>query len=95
MAKYKRRGITVDAFQWTGYDEKTIPKWFKAAEKKASDQPGACRVISNDIIKVLTPAGIVQAHKGDYIMRSENGEIYPCNEKLFNFLHDIVPDPLA
>lgn len=92
MPKYKRRSITVDAFQWKGYDAATVPKWFIAAEKKPSDQPGACRVISNDIIKVLTPTGIVQALKGDYIIRAENGDLYPCGEKLFKFLHDEIEE---
>lgn len=92
MPKYKRRSIAVDAFQWTGYDPKTNPKWFTDAQKKPSDQAGACRVISNDIVKVLTPTGIITAHKGDYIMRSDKGDLYPCSEKLFNFLHDEITD---
>lgn len=92
MPKYKRRSIAVDAFQWKGYDVSEIPKWFVAAEKKPADEPGACRVISNDLIKVLTPTGIVTARKGDYIVRSDKGDLYPCDEKLFNFLHDEIAD---
>lgn len=88
MAKYKRRSVTVEAFQWLGYDEETALKWFVDAQKKTADQVGACRVISNDIVKILTAAGIVTAHKGDYILRTPSGEIYSCSEKLFNFLHD-------
>lgn len=86
MAKYQRKTITVEAFQWNGFDEKTNPKWFVDAQSKAPDTPGSVRVISNDIVKILTIDGIMTAYKRDYIIKAGN-EIYPCNAQVFHLLH--------
>lgn len=90
MAKYRRRAVNVEAFQWNGsYDPKTIPKWFTKAEAIDGNTVGSARVISNDIIKVLTLDGVMTARKGDYIIKAGN-EIYPLSFQVFGLLFETI-----
>lgn len=92
MAKYKRRSVTIDAFQWRGYDNEDLPKWFTTAEQKPKDEVGACLVCNNAIVRILTIDGILTAYKNDFIIRTDRGEIYPCPAPVFHLLHDKTED---
>lgn len=92
MPKYKRKPIVIEAFQWTGYDPKTTPRWFGEAMNMPPDEIGAVRVVNNDLVKMISPAGILTAYKNDFIIKGQDGEIYPCKPEIFHLLHDTTDE---
>lgn len=75
MAKYKTKPATVEAFLWNGYDEKTNPKWFTAAQHKASDLDGAARIVNNSIVHIIADGRMIKANRGEYIIRYSEGDL--------------------
>ena len=89
MAIYKKKPITIEAFQ-LGIDY--IPDWFMD------------KVTSNDIIlhgsssgfehhddtsaEIKTLEGTMHADFGDYIIRGIKGEIYPCKPDIFEATYE-------
>lgn len=85
MAKYRKKPVIIDAFQWTG-DRNQIedPKWI-------------CTRIKNGLISfkdgamfIKTLEGVVQASPGDYIIKGVKGEIYPCKPDIFEQTYERV-----
>lgn len=87
MAKYKKKPVTIEAFQYDGDFQNTkgeyyIPEWaIKAYEsgimyfKPFKDKP------SELFIKTLE--GEHHAAIGDYIIQGIRGELYPCKPDIF------------
>lgn len=92
MAKYKRKSSIVEAFQWTGHDLRTNPKWFLEAQKKPSDQVGAARIVNNDLVKMITGTPehpvMLTAYKNDFIVKGEDGLLFAIKPDVFHKLHD-------
>lgn len=92
MAKYRKKPVVIDAFQWTGDQNQTEdPEWIVEA-------------IHNDVVafvSVGTPSctmeietleGTMTANMGDYIIKGIKGEIYPCKPDIFEQSYDVVTE---
>lgn len=94
--KYRKRPLVVSAVRFTGKDLvlRDWPSWLNDA-------------VSNDVIRfreftgigghryeayIKTREGIVEAKEGCYIIRGVTGEIYPCDELVFESTYDPIPD---
>ena len=85
--KYRKKPIVVDAFK-LGVDY--IPDWFMDA------------VTANEVVlhgeygrtnaDIHTLEGWIHASYGDYIIRGEAGEIYPCYPPIFRQTYEEVTD---
>ncbi len=75
MAKYKTKPATVEAFQWNGYNEKTNPKWFTAAQHRASDLDGAARIVNDSIVHIIAAGRMIKANRGDYIIHYDESDL--------------------
>ena len=90
MAKYRKRPVVIEAFQY-GIDNR--PDWFND------------KVTSNDIItfwgkdirhkedyycEIKTLEGVMKGDCGDFIIQGVNGEIYPCKPEIFEKTYEIV-----
>lgn len=96
MAKYRKKPVVVEAFQYDGdligSDGKYyVPEWAaKAFEEKTmffdatdSDSPP-----TELFIKTLE--GVHHASVGDYIIRGVDGELYPCKPGIFEKTYELV-----
>lgn len=49
--------------------------------------------LKEDVV-VSTLEGDMTGHKGDYLIRGVNGEIYPCKEDIFLKTYEIEPEEM-
>lgn len=77
MGRFRKK--PVDAFQFYGRSntDPSVPAWFVDA---VVDQK--VRASSNHIL-IDTLEGVVRADIGDWIIRGEKGELYPCKADIF------------
>lgn len=83
MAKYRKKQVVVDAFQWTGGPDQTEdPEWIVEAIKQGTvrfNDEGTDQVT----MEIATLEGNHIARQGDYIIKGIKGEIYPCKPDIF------------
>ena len=85
MAKYRKKPVTIEAFQPN--TTRIFPQWFlnaKIAGKVAGD---ACRGYT-----IQTLEGEIFAKPSDYIIQGIKGEIYPCKPDIFNETYVLEED---
>lgn len=100
MAKYRKRPVVIDAWQWPGVrcplsEIATAPDWVKEAEVVYAGEakPGQLRVTvdmggMNPRITVSTLEGPIFASPGDWIIRGIKGELYPCKPDIFDATYE-------
>lgn len=87
MAQYQKKPVTIEAVKWDGNQISETPQWIiDALQKKEPGKPGHIFRYGN-AIQVCTANGPVWANKGDYIVRTIDGDIYPCTPELFEKTH--------
>ena len=84
MAKYRKKPVVIEAFQYDGdlmmdtKGEYYVPVW--AAE---AYQDGTLYFEGPELY-IKTLEGVHHASVGDYIVRGVNGELYPCKPDIFD-----------
>ena len=73
--KDRKKPVVVEAVQWTGDNVKEISEFTK--EPHISYELGSCKM------SIMTLEGIIEASKGDYIIKGVRGEFYPCKPDIF------------
>lgn len=90
MAKYRKKPVVVEAFQWTGGQTQTEdPIWAVEAIKNekiwfVNEGTQSCEMCIN------TLEGVMFAPPGFYIIRGIKGEIYPCRPDIFEATYEPV-----
>jgi len=82
--KYRKKPIIVDAIQWLGKTE-AIEELIEVSTEGATRHyfwPKEIEVRCPDLI-VLTNHGKVTCQEGDYLIRTSEGEYYPCKSEVF------------
>lgn len=74
QGKYRKKPVEIDAFQWTGQPPFHWPAW-------ARHNLSLRYEVSN--VQVDTNHGAVRANKGDWIIHTPAGEVYPCRADEF------------
>lgn len=82
MAKWKKKPVVIDAVQFDGTDESV--DWL-LPQLKSGEIGRACNKL---YIKTLE--GVMEANKGDYIIKGVNGEFYPCKPDIFEKTYELV-----
>lgn len=77
---YKKKEITVEAMQFID-DAEALSQLSDFMNKQ--DLVVDYANPDNPVLKIETPDGMETAKVGDYIIKDENGEIYPCDEESF------------
>lgn len=78
MGLYRKKPVVIEAFLWTGdVDQAEDPVWIVEAIKTGKV------IIVEDILQIETLEGVMQAQKGDWIIKGVQGEIYPCKPDIF------------
>lgn len=81
MAKYRKKPVVVEAFQWTGGPLRCsgCPSWI--VEAIESGVICVCADIGQLTIKTLE--GVMGLRLGGWIIRGVAGELYPCKPDIF------------
>lgn len=82
MAKYRKKPVVIEAFQWnmeTAADPSRCPEWFRKAFKEGTVQ----KDIASFGVIIKTLEGDHRADTGDYIIQGVKGELYPCKPDIF------------
>jgi len=81
MAKYRKKPVVIEAFQFAG--GATEPGWplgWLSADHAFSDDGAQ--------VHILTLEGTMSGDKGDYIIKGVQGEFYPCKPDIFAETYD-------
>ena len=74
MAKYRKKPVVIEAVQFTGANWAEIQA-FAGMDVQLDDIAV--------LLKIPTLEGVMQADKGDWIIRGIKGELYPCKPDIF------------
>lgn len=90
MAKYRKKPVEIEAFQWTGGpDQAEDPEWIALAMEQGEVHfMNAGTPYVRMVIQTLE--GDMEAMPGDYIIRGIAGEIYPCKPDIFHATYEKV-----
>lgn len=89
MAKYRKKPVVIEAFQFTGpFCGTGIPQWYTDAfSQNEIIHRGEWKA---DYAEIRTLEGVMRADKGDWIIRGIKGEIYPCKPDIFEATYEAV-----
>lgn len=81
MARFRKKPVEIEAFQWLGNREDIAPLLNERCEIM---EPG------DGTLRILTLEGEMTASHGDWIIRGVKGEVYPCKPDIFEATYDAV-----
>ena len=103
MGKYRKKPVVIEAFQMTKlrrWDNSEWPDWLLAAWQKTNDEVGSLFPDPNEPyapghesaaeLAIYTLEGTYKVGWDDYIIKGEQGELYPCQALKFNQTYDKV-----
>lgn len=87
MAKFRKKPIVIEAFQWFGdHRQEEDPEWIiKAIKEKTVIFRINCMLIE-------TLEGLMRVDEGDYVIQGIKGEIYPCKPDIFVATYEKVEE---
>ncbi len=87
MAKYRKKPVVIDAWEW---DETMrmmqllrMKGMVSAGHEGHRDRPNECKRM-----RIHTLEGSMLAERGDFIIMGGNGEFYPCKPDIFAATYD-------
>lgn len=92
MARFERKPAKIEAWQWSDSPEEK-PDWLVAAEASWPEF-GSVRMrdmASRHKGEVCTKTGIAIFRKGDWIVRTSSGELYPIKHDAFVKSYSRIP----
>lgn len=92
--KYKKKPVVIEAIQWIGNNLEEI-KNFVGEQLEYNIEDSAWQVgkgVPHVTVKIKTLEGVMEARKGDYIIKGVNGEFYPCKPDVFEKTYDEVKE---
>ncbi|MBO7171336.1 MAG: hypothetical protein J6V52_00040 [Bacteroidaceae bacterium] len=90
MAKYRKKTVELEAVQWTGENIQEIKDF--AGEYAHVYELAVLEKKLTASLEIETPAGLMSARIGDYIIKVVNGEFYPCKPDIFEKTYERVED---
>jgi len=81
MAKYRKKPVVIDAFQWT---VDMVPDWWieKSGKFMVNVKTGS--------VFIPTLEGTHEAKVGDFIIKGIQDELYPCKPDIFAATYEAV-----
>ena len=86
MAKYRKKPVVVEAWQWLGSGfEADAPSWLR--DYKSSDGRPV-RLNWDGTLTIPTLEGNHLASVNDWIIQGVKGEVYPCTPDIFDATYE-------
>lgn len=86
--RYRKRPVEVEAIQFTGENVGEILRFTGTERAEPVFSPAHRAGFSSPHIRITTLEGVMEAHKGDWIIRGVEGEVYPCQDSIFRATYD-------
>lgn len=78
--KYRKKPVIIEAVRWTG-----------SITPEMEDLLGEVKVLpKGSSLLIPTLEGVMEARRGDYIIRGVNGELYPCKPDIFKKTYELL-----
>ena len=91
--RFRKKPITVEAFQMTRDVETIAPSWFMEAVMEGKVYINHSLVDGHALVygcTIETPGGRLKARIGDYVVQGVDGELYPCKADIFRKTYERV-----
>jgi len=85
MAKFRKKPVVIDAFQWTGIDC-DLPEWFMGKAECHKTE----KIRNSEYLIIKTLEGDMKANINDYIIKGVQNELYPCKPEIFEATYEAV-----
>jgi hypothetical protein len=86
--KYRKKPEVVNAVIWNGNEfENGIPSWIGNALRSKPGSKGSV-FRTGDKVQVFASDGMMIADPGDWIIKTKNGDMYPCKPDVFKTLYE-------
>lgn len=80
--KYRKKPVVIEAVRWTG-----------SITPEVEDLLGEAKVLpKGSSLLIPTLEGVMEARRGDYIIRGVNGELYPCKPDIFKKTYELLEE---
>lgn len=80
--KYRKKPVVIEAVRWTGSITPEMEDWL-----------GEVKVLpKGSSLLIPTLEGVMEARRGDYIIRGVNGELYPCKPDIFKKTYELLEE---
>lgn len=89
MAKYRKKPVVIDAWQWDGSEGMAI-QLIQDNTVEGSVQKVLEGETPTVAFRIFTLEGAMSVSKGDYIIRGVAGEFYPCKPDIFEKTYEPV-----
>lgn len=91
MAKYRKKPVVIEAFQWSyGMGHENYPKWAQDAFDSGDETLSVGIDDSKMKLYIKTLEGVMAGDEGDFIIQGIKGEIYPCKPDIFEATYERV-----
>ena len=95
--KYRMKSAEIDAIQYTGNNEQEVADFLNVPFSALHTSVDAILRSDGDYrenthIQINTPEGTKTADCGDWIIKGEKGEFYPCKPDIFEETYEVAED---
>lgn len=91
MRRFKKRPMSVEAYQYKQNDSENWPQWLREAYRKV---PGSLGQVYYDpgyhTLNIKTLEGDMRTCPGDWIIKGVADELYPCKPDIFAATYEEV-----
>ena len=77
--KFRKKPVVIDAIQWSGENFDEVKLLGKGIFVNTTDPSS---------LTIQTLEGVMQAIKGDWIIKGVKGETYPCKDDIFKMTYE-------
>lgn len=99
--KFRKRPVVVEAIQWVGSNAPEVLKFILDGREDYSHLPprskdgksGVSLSVTESILRIPTLEGVMNAMRGDWIVKGVKGEFYPVKPDIFKQTYELVAEP--
>lgn len=92
MAKYRKKPVVIEALKWTGKNLKEIQEFCTYSKYEDVEIGFNAPPMTEKRLIIITLEGLMNADKGDFIIKGVKGEFYPCKPDIFELTYELIKD---
>ncbi len=96
MPQYRKKPIIIEAVRFVGNGtspeiDGPEPHWYEVARTMERDEVWSIN-FRDGSLAIHTLEGVMQATRGDWIIRGIAGEVYPCKDEIFRATYQLAEE---